>query len=85
MIEERLKLPEYSAKFVEVKIKRLDDSLTVLVTDQGAGFDYKKYLTFDETRAYDNHGRGIAIANSTLELEYRGNGNEVLVTIPFTH
>ena len=83
-IEERLTLPEYSKKFVEVKINRHEDKMDVFVIDQGEGFDYKKYLTMDESRAFDNHGRGIAIANSTLDLEYRGNGNQVLITIPYT-
>lgn len=81
-IERRLNLPEHSAKYVDLRFRRLPDKITVLVEDCGPGFDFKPYLTLDETRLLDNHGRGIAIARSYLNLEYQGTGNKVLVTIP---
>ena len=84
-IQERLGLPEHAAKFVEVRMSRHGDSTTMLIKDQGPGFDFTKYLTFDESRAFDNHGRGIAIARTFLNIQYLGNGNEVLVTIPSTN
>ena len=84
VMRERLASPENSEKYVEVTINKYQDKTTVLIKDQGDGFDFKKYLTLDETRAFDNHGRGIAIARSYLKLEYLGNGNEVLITIPPT-
>ena len=35
-------------------------------------------------RAFDSHGRGIAMANSISfdRIEYRGTGNKVCVAIP---
>jgi hypothetical protein len=81
-VHRRLSLPEHSAKFVEVTIKRSPTNLSVTVTDMGPGFDFQKYLGFDEERVFDNHGRGIAMAGSSVELSYIGNGSSVQVSIP---
>ena len=83
VVSQLLDLPEHAAKYVDVFIKKYPKKMTVLIEDQGPGFDFRKYLKLDGTRLFDNHGRGIAIANSCLELEYLGSGNRVLVTIPF--
>jgi hypothetical protein len=40
-------------------------------------------MDFDETRVFDNHGRGIALTRAALDLAYEGTGNTVVVTIPF--
>jgi hypothetical protein len=55
---------------------------TVLIADQGHGFDFEKYLELDESRLLYNHGRGIVMTNLCLDLQYLGTGNEVVVTIP---
>jgi DNA-binding response OmpR family regulator len=81
-IERRLALPESAAKHVDVQVKRNLENLTVLVEDTGPGFDFEKYLVFDESRAFDNHGRGIVIAGMAMQLEYLGKGNRVRVTLP---
>ena len=83
MFERRLALPENAKKYVEMTIKKYPDKMTVFIQDKGQGFDFKQYLTMDPSRAFDNHGRGIAIANSYLDLQYFDPGNRVLVTIPF--
>jgi hypothetical protein len=82
-VERRVLQPENAAKFVDIHVKRNASSMTVLIEDQGRGFDFRKFLTLDEKRLLDNHGRGIAIARAYLEIEYQGSGNKVLVTIPF--
>ena len=82
-IDRRLGLPEHAGKNVVVHLRKYQEKLTVLIEDQGAGFDYKKYLDFDESRVFQNHGRGIAMAGSSLGLHYLGNGNKVLVTVPY--
>lgn len=81
-VERRLNLPEHSAKYVDLWFRRLSDKIILTVEDCGPGFDFKPYLTLDENRLLDNHGRGIAIARSYLDLEYQGKGNKVQVTIP---
>jgi len=82
-VERRLEFPENASKFVNVMVQRHPSKMTVLVQDQGPGFDFQKYLDLDTSRILDNHGRGIAIARAYLDLQYLGNGNKVLVTIPF--
>ena len=80
-IERRLALPENRDKHVTVSLTRESERLEVLVRDEGKGFDYRKFLTFDENRVFHNHGRGIAMARCCLDITYQGNGNTVLATI----
>ena len=81
-IGRRLALPEHADKDVTVEIKRYPNKMTVLIADQGPGFDFKKYLELDESRALDNHGRGIVMAKMYLDFQYLGSGNKVLVALP---
>ena len=83
-IDRRLAQPEYAEKYVHVRVKKGIDDMTVLITDQGPGFDFEKYLVLDESRVFHLHGRGIALANRFTDLQYLGTGNQVLITIPFT-
>lgn len=82
-VERRLAMPENATKHAEVVFDRTDATLSFLIRDQGPGFDWERYLTVDPQRAFDTHGRGIAMANrlSFSHLEYRGTGNEVVGTI----
>lgn len=48
----------------------------------GNGFDFEKYLQFDDGRVLDNHGRGIAIVNALLTLNYLEKGNKAVIEIP---
>jgi DNA-binding response OmpR family regulator/anti-sigma regulatory factor (Ser/Thr protein kinase) len=82
-VERRLGLPEFAGKYVEVRVKKTSEKLTALVEDQGAGFAFEKYLRFNPGRAFDNHGRGIAMAGMSMSMEYLGRGNRVRVTVPF--
>jgi len=49
------------------------------ITDQGKGFNWKSFMEFDPSRASDNHGRGIAMANMIAfdRLVYNEAGNQV--------
>lgn len=78
-VRRRLELPEHRGKKVEVRFIRDDDQVEVRIRDQGMGFDYLPFLCFQAERAFDAHGRGIAMAKmcSFDILEYRGAGNEV--------
>jgi CheY-like chemotaxis protein len=80
-VARRLELPEHRDKYVEVRIHRNDEGMLVEVEDQGSGFDFTKYLTFDEERVFHTHGRGIAMATQALKVEFLGKGNKVRVTI----
>lgn len=81
-IELRLNLPENARKYATIQYRRLGHSLIFTIKDEGAGFDWERYLKFQPDRAMDNHGRGIAMAQSlTFErLDYRGCGNVVIAT-----
>ena len=81
-VERRLVLPANNAKFVEVRIRRDHGQILVEIEDQGPGFDFLKYITFDETRVFDTHGRGIAMATNALGVQYLDKGNRVRVTVP---
>jgi DNA-binding response OmpR family regulator len=80
-VERRLALPQHQKKMVSLTFRKHKQGVTVLIEDEGPGFDYSRYVKLDESRAFDNHGRGIALAGSFLELQFLGKGNRVLVTI----
>lgn len=82
-IEKRFHLSPYSDRTVEVILDRRPDALVVKITDQGDGFDWPKYLQFEADRAFDLHGRGIAMSGelSFDKLEYIGKGNSVVTTV----
>jgi CheY-like chemotaxis protein len=82
-VKRRLALPEYRDRWVEVGFARAADELRFTIRDQGAGFDWSDYLEFSAERAFDPHGRGIAMARKLCfdRCEYQGNGNTVLVGV----
>jgi len=82
-VARRLTLPEYSARTVSVRVRRLSDEVEFTIEDQGAGFDWAAYAEFDPQRAFDPNGRGIALARrfSFTRLEYSGCGNVVVATV----
>jgi DNA-binding response OmpR family regulator len=82
-IEARLASPEYGGRLAEVSVARGDKELSIRVRDQGAGFNWQGYLEMSPERAFDTHGRGIAMSRmiSFDRLEYHGCGNEVEAAI----
>lgn len=82
-IERRLSDPLYSSREATAQFVRHTDKLSLHITDQGNGFEWRKYLNFDPERAFDTHGRGIAMANKVSfdQIEYRGNGNQVITVL----
>ncbi|MBF0418256.1 MAG: ATP-binding protein, partial [Magnetococcales bacterium] len=82
-IERRLQWPQFCERRVEVRFDRGPEALRFTITDQGQGFDWRGYLDFSPERAFDLHGRGIAMAGkiSFDALEYQGAGNIVTAFI----
>ena len=82
-IAKRLSEPEYARRYVEVHYRRDPAGVEVVITDEGEGFDWQKYMDMDADRAFDTHGRGIAMSRmiSFDSIEYRGKGNEVVVRV----
>jgi CheY-like chemotaxis protein len=81
-IDRRLALPENEKKYATVRMKKEGANLRVEIEDEGPGFDFQSFMQIDEARLFDNHGRGIAIARSALDVEFVQPGNKVIVTIP---
>jgi len=84
-VERRMKLPENADKYADVTVERIQDSLRFTIRDDGEGFDWTRFLDIDPSRAFDTHGRGIAMARrlSFDSLEYKGNGNTVVAAVKF--
>lgn len=78
-IERRLASQELGSRRAEVKIHRSESELIFQICDQGVGFNWAGYLEMSPERAFDTHGRGIAMSRliSFDRLEYLGRGNEV--------
>jgi CheY-like chemotaxis protein len=82
-VKRRLSLPEYASKTVSLQVERKGDEIHFIIQDQGKGFDWKRFMTLSTERAFDNHGRGIAMANTLSfdRIEYQGCGNRVLAVV----
>ena len=82
-IQRRLDAVENTAGYIELEFDVNADRVLIRVRDQGDGFDWRPYLELDPARAFDPHGRGIALArlSSFDTLEFRGKGNEVFATV----
>lgn len=82
-VERRMALPEHAGKKVQFRMERSSEELRFTIRDEGKGFPWKRYLDVEPGRAFDNHGRGIAIARAVSfdSVEYRGSGNEVVATV----
>ena len=79
-VERRLSLPDNRQKNIEMIIARKTEGVFAIITDPGAGFDWKLYMGVEPSRAGDNHGRGIARALSVSfdTLTYNPKGNQVV-------
>ncbi len=82
-VERRLKMPENASRRAIVEFERKENRIRFIILDQGTGFEWENYLDLSPDRAFDSHGRGIAMARSISfdQIEFRGNGNEVSVTV----
>lgn len=78
-IDRRLALPENLHKQVHINVYIGTEQAVIQLEDEGKGFNWEHYLTFCEERLRDNHGRGIAVANSICfdNIEFVSPGNIV--------
>jgi DNA-binding response OmpR family regulator len=84
-VEARLAAPDNALKTVEVTFERREHELHFQIRDEGQGFDWQSYLQFAPDRAFDCHGRGIALARTLAfrRLVYQGKGNQVLAVYEY--
>jgi len=82
-IAHRLGMPEYRDRWAYLTFESGFENLTVRITDQGQGFDWRQYMEISPDRATHPHGRGIATSKmmSFTSIEYAGRGNEVVCTV----
>lgn len=82
-IQRRQSMPEYKDRFVEAVITHKDNGIYVVITDQGQGFNWRRYMAIEPSRATDNHGRGIAQANAISfdKLTYNEQGNQAIAFV----
>jgi hypothetical protein len=82
-INRRLNLSENAKKYVKLKVVTSGNMVQFILRDMGKGFNWKKFLDFDNDRITHTSGRGIALAKalSFSNLEYRRGGSEVVATI----
>jgi hypothetical protein len=66
-----------------VTFRRFPDRLVFHILDQGKGFDWQSFLEMSPERAFDVHGRGIAMAKmlSFANLSYLRGGREAICTV----
>jgi CheY-like chemotaxis protein len=79
-IERRLAQQPYAGRAAQVALERRQDGIELTIRDQGAGFDWRRFLTFDSDRAHDSHGRGIAMSRALSfdAVDYAEPGNCVV-------
>ena len=79
-VERRLASADFSHRRARIAMRREGDEIEFTISDEGAGFDWEKYLEMDPERAYDLNGRGIAMARMLgfSNLEYQGTGSVVV-------
>ena len=78
-IDKRLTEDKYKDRKVKIDIHRTDSEVTLIIEDEGNGFDWKSFIDINAERAYDSHGRGIAMASmmSFDSVSYNDTGNKV--------
>lgn len=81
-IDRRLQLPEYRGRVARVRVETLTDLVRFVIRDEGAGFDWRRFIDLPQDRATLLNGRGIALARnlSFLSVDYRDEGREVEAT-----
>jgi hypothetical protein len=82
-IARRLALPEHVNKQASIRFERRKQDIRFTICDEGAGFDWRGFLELSPERAFDLHGRGIAMCKKMWfdQITYLGNGNEVLAVL----
>lgn len=85
----RLDTPEYKDKFVKVSFERNEERIEIRISDQGKGFDWKRFLSIEAMtkNAFKTHGRGIFMAKklSFDDLTYIDEGRTAIIRIDLTN
>lgn len=82
-VRARLQKAENQKKYATLSFENNHETISIVIRDQGKGFDWQNYIDFNPQRMTDPHGRGIAMAKnmSFSHMEYREGGREVLCQV----
>lgn len=82
-VNDLIKKEPYCFRYVTIHLCKAKDKTSMVVTDEGLGFDYNQFMksTTPSNNLFQANGRGILIAKSICfdKLEYQGKGNIVLI------
>ncbi|MCF0241597.1 MAG: cyclic nucleotide-binding domain-containing protein [Treponema sp.] len=81
LLEEKNKDPKYFGRKIHISYSIGKLKSTFVITDDGEGFDWRKYLVKESTT--ELHGRGISLSKELVKrISYNEKGNEVTFEIP---
>lgn len=84
--EKEIKIREgQCAKAITIEISAMDGSVAAIVSDEGCGFDYERYLNMTEGAIIDRlslpNGRGILMCSRYFDaMNYHNGGSSVIVS-----
>ena len=80
------KTSPYGDRVVQVHLDKSSERFTVMIEDEGPGFDWKEYMDFDPIRVTEPNGRGLPTINAMFEnaLSFNDKGNIAKLDIDLT-
>lgn len=82
MVEERMKQAPYAMRRARMEFTQEGRHYTLIITDQGKGFDWTKFNSISPERATDPNGRGIILAKTLFDkVEYSNGGRTVTCSV----
>lgn len=82
-VTRRLSLSENKNKMVTIEVIRKENEMQIKVSDEGDGFEWKKFHHDNKECSKEAHGRGILMAKELAfkKLEYNEKGNVVTAIV----
>lgn len=82
-INQRLQDPLYRYKYVDVVVEITPTLITIKVSDQGNGFDWKQFEKMPFTVSEDYYGRGLLMARQLCfdDMLFSEKGNQVSCSV----
>lgn len=79
IVDQRSKDSRFARRRVTVRVRRASNTLTIVIADEGAGFDWKALPDpTDPAYLLADHGRGVLLARLSVDdLSYNDTGNVV--------
>ena len=82
--KKHLEDPVYADRVLDIRFESNQETATITITDEGAGFNVDKVMNIDPLQAFmneTNHGRGLALMRLyTDDIAYNKTGNQIIIT-----